>query len=115
MQLELLLNKIEEQVKQLYEKVYTSDNSIVSELAKLKQNQEEDLRNFTNNRLNIDDINSKLSSITNSISFILFFKNLTSKQLLLFFLVFSVLFTFVGNRVNSTFFKKIIENVEKVI
>ena len=115
LQLELLLNKIEEQVKQLYEKVYTSDNSIVSELAKLKQNQEEDLRNFTNNRLNIDDINSKLSSITNSISFILFFKNLTSKQLLLFFLVFSVLFTFVGNKINSAFIKQIIEKVEKVI
>lgn len=115
LQLELLLNKIEEQVKQLYEKVYTSDNSIVSELAKLKQNQEEDLRNFTNNRLNIDDINSKLSSITNSISFILFFKNLTSKQLLLFFLVFSVLFTFVGNKINSAFIKQIIETVDKVI
>lgn len=114
-QLEILLNKIEEQVKILYEKVYTSDNSIITELSKLKENQEQDLRNFTVNTLHIDEIRSKISSIENSISFILFFKNLTSKQILLFFLVFSFLFTFVGNRINNSFIKQIIEKVEKVI
>jgi hypothetical protein len=114
-QLELLLNRIEEQVKILYEKVYTSDNSLVSELAKLKQNQEEDLRNFTNNRLRIDDLDSKISNIQSSINFLLFFKNLTAKQILLFGLVISVLFTYVSHSVDSKFIKKIIDNVEKLI
>lgn len=115
LQLELLLNRIEEQVKVLYEKVYTSDNSIISELAKLKQNQEEDLRNFTNNTLDISTVKTRLSNIEASINFLLFFKNLTSKQLLLFFLIGSILFTFIGNQLNSQVIKKIIEQVEKVI
>lgn len=114
-QLELLLNRIEEQVKILYEKVYTSDNSLVSELAKLKQNQEEDLRNFNNNRLRIDEVDSKITAIQSSINFLLFFKNLTAKQILLFGLVISVLFTYISSKLDSKFIKKIVDNVEKLI
>lgn len=114
-QLELLLNRIEEQVKILYEKVYTSDNSLVSELAKLQQNQEEDLRNFTNNRIRIDELDNKVSNIQSSINFLLFFKNLSAKQILLFVLVFSVLATYVSNKLDVKFIKKIVDNVEKLI
>lgn len=114
-QLELLLNRIEEQVKTLYEKVYTSDNSLISELAKLKQNQEEDLRNFNSNRLKIDDLDNQISTIQSSINFLLFFKNLTSKQILLFFLVTTMLITFMSSRLDSKFIKKIVDTTEKLL
>lgn len=114
-QLELLLNRIEEQVKILYERIFTSDNNIVSEIAKLKQNQEEDLRNFTNNGLRLNDLDTDINELKSNISFLLFFKNLSAKQLLLFLLVLSVLFTFISNKLNSKFIKHIIEQVEKVI
>lgn len=114
-QLELLLNRIEEQVKILYEKVYTSDNSLISELAKLKQNQEEDLRNFNSNRLKIDAIDNEIAIIQSSINFLLFFKNLTSKQILLFFLATTMLITFISTRLDSKFIKKIIDNTEKLL
>jgi len=115
LQLELLLNRIEEQVKTLYQKVYTADNSLISELAVLKENQDQDNKNFNITECHIQELTTKVDIINNSISVLLFFKHLTTKQLLLFFLIFSLIFTYLGNKLNSSNIKKIIDYVEKVI